>query len=125
MGALHLISVPESRRSFAERPATFRTKYLYPVGHKFIPTAHHMAKLLGEAAEPARRLLLIGEDNTNSLFLAPDNPAMLSLVPAQDVQRNFVGNANRASNLESGSDRGHVANCTINGAAVELNRSGL
>jgi hypothetical protein len=36
MRALHLIAVPESRRSLAERLATFRTKDLYPIGHEIL-----------------------------------------------------------------------------------------
>ena len=91
----------------------------------FSEVSNHGPNWQGEAAEPARQLLLIGEDHPNPFFLAPDNTTMLSFVAAQDVQRNFMGDANRAGDLQRGSDRRHVANCAINAAAVELNRSGL
>ncbi len=44
---------------------------------------------------------------------------------AADIQRDLVGNARRARNLEAGADGGEVANDAIDSRAVELNGSGL
>jgi len=68
---------------------------------------------------------LIGEGHANPLFLAPDDLAILTFMAAQNVQRNFVRNANRARHVERRPDWGYIANCAIDAVAVELNRPGF
>jgi hypothetical protein len=108
MRTLHLIAGAESWRPLAERLVALGTENFYSVvGHEIVP------------------LSLMGEDHANPLFLAPDDTTILTFMAAHDVQCDFVGNANRARHVERCSDRGHVANCAIDAAAVELNRSSL
>lgn len=66
-----------------------------------------------------------GERNADAPFLAPDDIAMLARLAALDRQRDLVGNAHRARNLKTGSDRGDIANGARDRGAVELDRSGL
>jgi hypothetical protein len=107
MRALHLITVAEAWRPLAERFVALGTQNFYSVGHENIPQ------------------FLVSEAYANPFFLAPDDTAILTFITAHDVQRDFVGNTNRTRHVERCSDRGHVANCAIDAAAVELNRSGL
>ena len=65
------------------------------------------------------------ERYADTLFLAPDNVAMLAYLAGPDVQRDLVGNGQGAHNLEGGSGGGDVADGAIDSDAVELNRSGL
>jgi hypothetical protein len=68
---------------------------------------------------------LLTERYADTLFLAPDNVAMLAYLAGPDVQRDLVGNGQRAHNLKAGAGGGDVANGAIDSYAVELNRPGL
>jgi hypothetical protein len=65
------------------------------------------------------------ERDAEPLFLAPHDVGMPAYLAAADAQRDLVGNACRARNLEAGADGGDVANDAIDSRAVELNGSGL
>ena len=108
MRALHLIAVAEALRSLAKELVALGTQDFYSVvGHEMF------------------LLFLAGEDYANPLFIAPNDTAILTFIAAHDFQRDFVGNAARTRYVERCSDQGHVANCAIDAAVVELNRSGL
>ena len=68
---------------------------------------------------------MLTERYADTLFLAPDNVAMLAYLAGPDVQRDLVGNGERAHNLKGGAGGGDVADGAINSYAVELNRTGL
>jgi hypothetical protein len=107
MWALHLIAVTESWRPFAEGLPALGTHNFNSVGHEnFLPS-------------------LVGENYAKPFFLAPDDIAIMPLMAALDVERDFVRNADRARYVECRADRGYVANCAIDVAAVELDRSGF
>jgi hypothetical protein len=107
MRALHLIAVPESWRPLAEGLPALGTHNFNSVGHEiFLPS-------------------LISEDHAKPLFIAPDDVAMMPFTAADNVQRDFVRNASRARYVECRADWGYVANCAIDTAAVELDRSGF
>jgi hypothetical protein len=72
-----------------------------------------------------RRPFSLTERDADPLFLAPHDVAMPAYLAAADAQRDLVGNACRARNLEAGADGGDVANDTIDSRAVELDGSGL
>jgi hypothetical protein len=65
------------------------------------------------------------ERDSDPLFLAPDNVAMLALLAGDNIQHDLVGNAYGAGHVQRRSDRGKVADGAIDTAAVELDRSDL
>ena len=69
--------------------------------------------------------IMLAERHPDALLPAPDDVAVLARLAAHDIQRDLVGNADRARNLDTGSDRGDVANGARDRGAVELDRSGL
>jgi hypothetical protein len=79
----------------------------------------------GQTRRPARQLPLIGKGNANPFFFAPDDTAILTLMKAYDVQRYFMGNTNRARDVERRSCWRDVANCAIDAAAIELDGPGF
>ncbi len=72
-----------------------------------------------------RRAFSLTERDADPLFLAPHDVGMPAYLAAADAQRDLVGNACRARNLEAGADGGDVANDAIDSRAVELDGSGL
>jgi hypothetical protein len=79
----------------------------------------------GPIDKPVSPDFLLTERYADTLFLAPDNVAMLAYFAGPDVQRDLVRNGEGADDLEGSSGGGDVANGAIDSDAVELNRSGL